>query len=172
MTDATTRTAHVASSKTISFGFPYGGPQHAHLVLRNTGDKGDVFIDIPRANIVCFECIVTARFDDKPALRFDAGLPSDHSRNTLFIHEYDRFVRMLLAAKKVRIEMTFYQSGRRVLEFDVAGLRWTTPPEAAPDRPAVTPPPQISCYTAAGGLQGAVFQEFMRDCEATQNSRR
>jgi hypothetical protein len=119
-------TARLLSSNTITFGSPYGGPQRATLMLRSHPGWGkDLILSVERGQFLCRrdECRVLVRFDRGKAEHYDAVQPADHSTDTIFIRDYDYFVRLLLKAKRVRIEATFFREGNRIMEFDVSGLR-------------------------------------------------
>jgi hypothetical protein len=71
-------------------------------------------------------------------MRFGASEPADHSTTAVFIQGYDRFLRELRNARRLRIEAQFFHNGSRVLEFAVAELKWDDVPKprapAAPRR--------------------------------------
>ena len=124
--------ALVVSTNAVTFDFPYGGPQEAILQLRTHPTYGkDVILRLFRAQFLCHtyddSCRVTMRFDGGKPQSFSAVGPDDHSTSTLFIQGYDRIVPQLKKAKKLQVEAMFYRDGRRVFEFDVAGLTWETP---------------------------------------------
>ena len=126
MTGKMTHTAHVLSTNTVNFDFPYGGQQHGKLMLRTDPKYGqDVIFTIEQGQILCrsYEaCDVLVRFDDGKPQRFSGLGPADNSTETVFIRNYGRFVKSLRQAKIVRISINVYQEGAPVFEFDVSGL--------------------------------------------------
>jgi hypothetical protein len=138
-----------------------------------------VYLDFKSAHFLCSGvdgCSVLVRFDDKKPESYRAAQPADHSTNTLFIHNHDRFVRSALSAKLLRIEVQFYQDATRVLEFDISGLKWIIPTAAAKPK---TPANQSrdkesdvssmqarmrSCNTDAHDLRGDERRAFMVKC--------
>lgn len=116
--------AVVQSSNTVSFGFPYAGPQHASLILRTHPRYGkDVILTIKKGQFLCRsyeDCKVLIRFDDGQAVTFNGIGPSDNDSTMVFIRNYNRFVENMLKAKKVRISTDIYQNGAPVFEFDVS----------------------------------------------------
>lgn len=127
MTGKVVRTATTGSTNQITFPFPYGGPQRASLILRTHPRHGrDAVLMFNKAQFNCGidECRIMARFDDKPATRFNASRPSDHSSNAVFFRDTARFVRELRGARKLRLEAEFFSSGIHTVEFDIAGLQW------------------------------------------------
>lgn len=121
-------TATVNSSNTISFEFPYNGPQKATLHIRKHPRYGkDVILSITKGQFLCSSvsdgCSVSVRFDDRKAERFSASEPSDNDSTAVFIKGYDRFVSALKKSKTVRIEATFFHEGNRVMEFNTEGFK-------------------------------------------------
>jgi hypothetical protein len=119
--------ASIQSSNTFEFGFPYGGAQHANLILRSHPRYGrDIIVTIERGQFNCgvSSCSVIVRFDDGEPSKYEAVRPEDHSTTTLFLRGYDRFLARLKKAKTVRIGATFFHQGTETLHFDVEGLAW------------------------------------------------
>ena len=117
--------ARSTSNNQVTFPFPYGGPQHAYLTLRKHPRMGnDAYLSLDSAQFLCHsdDCSLLVRFDNQPPETFDASPPSDHSRDTIFISNYDTFMRSLVKAKRIRIEAQFFQSGMRVFDFYVQNL--------------------------------------------------
>lgn len=106
---------------------PYGGEQKAGLALRQSPRHGkDVIVRIQRGQIICdsyYGCPVLVRFDDQPPEKYHARTAADHSSEVLFLNHYDRFLKKTLRAKKAFVEITVYQNGNIILEFDVANLK-------------------------------------------------
>jgi hypothetical protein len=128
--------AHVDSSNTVSFAFPYGGEQHATLTIRTHPRFGkDVIFNIQRGQFLCRSyqnCGVLVRFDDQSATSYAGRGPSDNSTTTVFVLGYDAFVSRMLKAKTARISTEIYQEGNPVFEFDVTGF---DPKKMAPNKP-------------------------------------
>jgi hypothetical protein len=126
MTGKTTHSATVASENTVEFGFPYQGSQHARLTIRRHPRFGnDVVFSIEKGQLLCPSydgCTVLVRFDEGEPVSFSAAGAADHSSETLFIQNYDRFLSKMRAAKAVRISPKVYQQGSVVFTFDVTGF--------------------------------------------------
>jgi hypothetical protein len=118
--------AQVASTNTVMFDSPYGGPQHATLTLRTHPRHGkDIMLAIERGQFLCRsyeDCNVLVRFDDQKAVTYSGVGPADSSTETVFIRNYSRFVSNMLNAKRVRISTEVYQEGSPVFEFDISGF--------------------------------------------------
>ncbi len=117
-------TAHVSSTNTVEFSFPYSGEQHATLFLRTHPRWGkNLYFRIEKGQLLCNSydgCNVLIRFDDGAAMNFSAIGPEDNSTEILFIQNYGRFVEKMLKAKRVRIAVNVYQEGAPTFEFDVS----------------------------------------------------
>lgn len=126
MTSGTTRQASIQSENTVSFDFPYRGPQHGTLILRDHPSHGrDVILSIERGQILCRsyeDCNITIRFDQKSPTRWRAVGPSDNSTDTIFIRNSAEFRRRMRSADAVRIQIPVYQEGNVLFEFEVGGF--------------------------------------------------
>lgn len=121
-----TRFARVTSANSLDFGFPYSGG-HATLTLRQRPEDGlNVFINI-EAQFICNDYsgdTVAVKFDDGPIQTYRCAEPEAGGTGLLFISSEQRFLTNLKKAKKVIIEAPFYDSGRKQMTFEVAGLDW------------------------------------------------
>lgn len=124
----TIKQANISSLNEIEFDFPYREPQRATLQLRKHPKYGnDVILSIERGQFLCSSydgCSLNVRFGQGKPQVFSAVEPEDNSTTTLFLSNYDRFVKNLRKANKIYIEAQFYQEGNRVFEFETAGLKW------------------------------------------------
>jgi hypothetical protein len=124
------KTASTTSLNTVSFDFPYQGPQNGRLILRTHPQHGkDVILSIERGQFLTGVdgCKVLVRFDDNKPETFWANGPADYSTTTIFLNGYSKFVTSLKRSKRVMIEAPFYQQGNQVFEFNVEGLDWENP---------------------------------------------
>lgn len=125
MTSRASRVAAIRSENTVDFAFPYGGRQHATLMLRTHPTWGeDVILSIERGQLLCQEidrCTLRVRFDDGEPQAWTARPPADHSTTHLFLDSHDRFVERLRRAQVVRLQPEVYQEGSPVFEFQVGG---------------------------------------------------
>ena len=119
--------AKVSSSNMLNFGFPYSGSQRGTLIVRDSSKSGiNVMLQILSGQFVCGvdDCGLSLRFDSDPIQVWSATEPTDHSTTTLFINGEDSFIQLLLKAKRLRVEATFFQEGSQTLDFNVEGLKW------------------------------------------------
>ena len=123
MTSKVAQHATSTSQNTVTFDFPYGGPQHGFLTLSKHPRYGNqVTLWLNKAHFLCRsqDCEVLVRFDGKEPSEYSVGTPADLSTDTVFIYDYDRFVSELVKAKQVKIEARFYSTGSRIFTFNVS----------------------------------------------------
>jgi hypothetical protein len=118
--------ASIDSDNSIDFEFPYDGGSTGSITVRNTDHKNEVMVGISKGqfNSGVDGTAVRVRFDDKKAVPFDCGEPSDGSSDVLFIESPKKFITMLKASKKVIIQAEFYDSGLKEMEFDTKDFKW------------------------------------------------
>jgi hypothetical protein len=127
MTSQPIRFATTRSLEELQFHTPYEGPQHATLIIRNHPREGTtVILAVERGRFVCTVsgCRLLVRFDDAPAVSFDAFEPTDGSSNGLFLRPVGQFLQLVRTSHRVIVEGTFYQEGSRAIEFATQGLEW------------------------------------------------
>jgi len=126
MTGGTRYFATVKSVNTVEFDFPYKGAQHGRLQLRIDPKHGkDLIFFIEKGQLMCNAyqgCNVLVRFDDEKPIKYSGIGPSDGSRDTIFLRNYEQFFNKLKKATIVRISADTYKNGSPVFEFDVSGF--------------------------------------------------
>lgn len=127
LTDEVDVYANARSINAVNLPPPYGGPQRLDLLIRKrpTGDLS-VIIAIPRGQFNnCYPdtCDVHVRFDDDSVLIYDTSAASSNRPNILFINNAEGFVERLEGARRLRIQVEFFQAGRHTFNFNVAGLK-------------------------------------------------
>lgn len=119
--------AQVISTNTINLDFPYSGAQHGTLTLRRHPRWGnDVIFRIERGQILCHsygDCTINVKFDDGKVTRLNGNPPEDNSSEVVFIPGFSTFTKQLPNAKRVKIEVSLYQAGNQVFEFDISGFK-------------------------------------------------
>ena len=119
------KTASLTSKNSMNFGFPYSGTQYGHFTVRNHPRFGvDAYLQIKKGQLLCSTYNnpnVLVRFDDGPATRYSCGSPSDHSSETVFIHNVAGLEAGMKSAKKMYVTVSVYQEGSRTWEFNVKG---------------------------------------------------
>jgi hypothetical protein len=139
MTDSTISSALLASSNKVSLAFPYQGGATAWLRLVRRGpDQDDEVCVIVNRGQLLESAGMTLRLDDQPATAVSASGADDGSTQMLCPNFEDSadFVASLLTAKKLMIQVTVFDQGRRVFEFRPGGLKWQA---KAPSANSTTP---------------------------------
>lgn len=131
MTDGITSRACVTSKNKAQLTWPYT-PASADLCIRQSPKYGlDVFVALNGdGQIICRrsqDCTIPIRFGDGSAQSFSGGNASDGSSNMVFVVNSQRFVTAAKSADTIRVQLTFYQAGDQVLEFETKGLEWPRP---------------------------------------------
>lgn len=132
MTSREVKLAVLASTNSMSLEFPYSGPNYGHLTLRSTSAGPDVMFRIDKGQTMCrsykHDCVITVRFDDKPAMKFNGLAPSDGSTETAFLDQESKFISEASKAKTIKVSLEIYQGGVQVLEFaPPKPLEWPKP---------------------------------------------
>lgn len=125
MRNLETKRALLMSNNTANFSFPYSGGSQLGLWLQKSSANDQViYFEVTRGQIVCHECSLAVKFDDDKVEHF-RGMNSDDgdSRFIGIVRDKD-FLSRLRKAKKLMVEIRFYQEGDRQFSFDTAGLTW------------------------------------------------
>jgi hypothetical protein len=126
MTSRKAKYAIIESENTVTFDFPYQGPQRGTLMLRDHPTYGrDVIFSIERGQLLCqsySDCRIRVRFDEGNPERWNAVGPADNSSTSIFLRNEARFVQKLRASKALRLQVPVYQEGEPMFEFRVGGL--------------------------------------------------
>lgn len=133
MTDRMTRFACVTSQNEVRLYPPYGDVK-AELCIRQSPRYGlDAYVQLlGDGQIICRSydsCTVKVRFGEGAQQSFSATDAADGSSNITFITNASRFVAGAKTADVTRVQMTFYEAGDQVVEFNTKGLEWPRPAE-------------------------------------------
>lgn len=131
MTDKKTEFACVTSTNEVLLNPPYDNVR-AELCIRQSPRYGlDAFIQLlGDGQIICRSydnCTVQVRFGQGSQQSFSATDAADGSSNITFITNASRFVTGAKGSDVTRVQMTFYEAGNQVIEFNTKGLEWPRP---------------------------------------------
>ena len=131
MTDRPTHIACSTSTNMVDLESPYSDVG-ARLCIRQSPQHGlDVYVALlGDGQIICRSynnCSVNVRFGDGEQQSFSATDAADGSSNIIFVTNAQRFVTGVKGEPITRIQLTFYQAGVQVVEFNTAGLEWPRP---------------------------------------------
>lgn len=126
MTSKETRFAFITAENSFSFDFPYAGTNYGSLMIRRRSASDlAVMFSVSKGQIICSSsCSVKVRFDSNPPTIFSGSAPTDHSTTNIFLYPASRFVSEVKKAKKTLIQVTYYQAGDQISEFNTSGFKW------------------------------------------------
>jgi hypothetical protein len=126
MTSKTSYFASIDSKNKLNFDFPYNGGSFGRLTIRKKRGETNVFLQISKGQFKgTFDGgTVRIRFDNNPPKRYSFLEASDGSSDILFLQSEREIIKRMKASNSMLIEAEFYNEGNRLLEFDIAGLRW------------------------------------------------
>ncbi|WP_404655964.1 hypothetical protein [Raoultella ornithinolytica] len=113
--------ASVVSSNTLSLQPPYDGKQNATFSLRSLrGENNEFVVAIEKGQIICEQdgCGLLVRVDGEKAFRLTGAHPKDGSSDMVVGSINAEDLRKIKKSKSILIELTIYQNGEHVLEFD------------------------------------------------------
>lgn len=116
--------ATILSANTLEFDFPYSGPQRGALTLREQNGEVETILQIEKGQIQCNSyspCQVLVRLNEESAQQYEAFGPSDNSSTSVFINS-KKLPDQIAQAQRVRIQISVFQQGEPVLEFNNPGL--------------------------------------------------
>lgn len=119
-------TASIRSENEVNFDFPYQGGSGLTLTVRKHPQYGqDVTFRIDKGQFLCglYDCTGMISIDGKSE-KLTLAPPADHDIEVLFAAYGPAIIKKLKGAKKVIVELPFYQEGNRQFTFDAAGLEW------------------------------------------------
>lgn len=119
--------ANCTSTNTADFEFPYDGGSTLDIHIRNLGEGNEALITVSKGQFMTSigdSESLKAKFDDEKPMNFTYSSASDGSGDVIFINNSSKFISKIKKAKKVMLEVGFFNSGRKVLEFETEGLKW------------------------------------------------
>jgi hypothetical protein len=124
MTSKATSVAFVTSPKKLDFPPPYNGGSTAKLKIQYTGNTPDVFFSIDKGQINddIDGITVLAKFDDEKPQKYDGLFLRSGDYKILGLLPAKKFINKALTAKKLLLQITFYESGSVYIPFEIEGL--------------------------------------------------
>jgi hypothetical protein len=112
------------SINTADFKFPYDGGSSFQLTIRKESNKRYVTLSVSKGQFVGnYNSNIRVKFDNNKVENYNYVEPNDGSSDVIFINNESKFINKLKKATILKIEAEFYQEGRIVIEFNVAGLK-------------------------------------------------
>lgn len=119
--------ANCTSTNTVDFEFPYDGGSTLDIHIRNLRSENEALITVSKGQFMTSigdSESLKVKFDNEKPMSFTYSSASDGSSDVIFINNSSKFISKLKKAKKVMLEVGFFNSGRKVLEFETEGLKW------------------------------------------------
>jgi len=127
MGGAKNKSAALQSTNRINHPFPYEGDIWGTIMLRKHPRMGtDVLVAVSDGQLNCSSysnCTVTVRFDDSKPIKFSADEAASGSNKVIFLRKTKPFIAAISKSKLVRIELSMYNAGVEVFEFNTEGLK-------------------------------------------------
>lgn len=126
MTDKTVYYASVVSQNMASLDFPYEGGTSLTLYLRSKNGVLDSWVWASNGQLYddYDNRVIAVRFDDDEPVNFSVSESTSGDSQYRFINSSNKLLKRLRTAKKVKIQVQFYNNGNFVYEFDVSDLKW------------------------------------------------
>lgn len=125
MDDSKTTIATIKAVNIEEFGFPYNGGSTFQLTLRKQGKNTDVYLRVSKGQFMsAYTNGIIVRFGDNKPIKFSYNEPADGSSDLIFINNESRFINELKKSNYIKIEVTFFNEGNRILQFFTEGLNW------------------------------------------------
>lgn len=126
MRGTTTRFAEATSTNKVNFSAPYAGGSTLDLTLRERSQDGlNILFTISKGQFKCTGgCKFFARFDEGKIFTIAATGASSGSMDTIFVEDEGPFLAELRNARRLIVEMEFFQEGSNQFIFNTANLKW------------------------------------------------
>lgn len=119
--------AQTTSTNQVDFAFPYDGGSNMDIIVRKTGKASEVLLLISKGQFmgsIGGSSKAKVKFDDQSPVSYSYESAGDGSGDVIFLNNATNFISKLKDSKKVMIELTFFNEGNKILEFDTEGLEW------------------------------------------------
>ena len=126
MTSKSVYQASLLSKDIAELDFPYDGGTSLELNIRDNNGSKNVFVHASNGQITddYQNKTLVVRFDDDAPIQFSVVESSDGDPEYRFIVDANRFIKRLKKAKKLKIQLKFYNNGLHVFDFDVKDFKF------------------------------------------------
>lgn len=116
--------ARIMSSNKVNFDFPYNGGSLGSVTFRKKGNKLSAMFVISKGQIDFDYDGTYARikFDDETPIKWEMTQSSTSDSEVAFFENEKKLLEKFKKAKKVVVELPFYQSGNSQFTFNTEGL--------------------------------------------------
>lgn len=126
MDNSLVKMALVGSTNEVEFPFPYGTCSF-FLGVRKNKSGTDVFIKCTSCQFlygVMDDKLYRVKFDDEKPFKVLARPSSSGGADVVFLGSQQKLLSKFKTSKKLLIEPEFYESGFRMVEFNLEGFEW------------------------------------------------
>lgn len=119
--------AEVYSTNELDFDFPYDGGSSFALILRHMDGNNSICLFSNNAQFdINYDSTdkVQIRIDDKPAVWYSFSESQSDEPGLIFINNTAQLIEELKTGKKLKIQASFFEEGRKIIKFDIEGLVW------------------------------------------------
>lgn len=126
MTSTEIQYASCVSTNQLKFDFPYDGGSSFTLGIRKRKGVVDSYLIVDKGQFISGYTPENSsfKFDDNEIENYTFTSSDDGRSDIIFFKNTKKLIKNLKGAKKLMIEVPFYNEGRQVVEFDVEGLVW------------------------------------------------
>lgn len=124
MSGSTGYSSSIWSLAPVELPYPYQGAQKLTLqVGKNTRGESYALVGIPKGQFSCYKCDIRIKFDDAGSGLWSANAPLEMP-GFMLITGPTRFIEQVKSSMRVAIEVPFFNSGKKVVEFKTDGFPW------------------------------------------------
>lgn len=118
--------AECKSTNTIDLGSPWHDVT-ATIVIRNMDNKNVAILQLSNGNFMSNfmgDKNLRVKFDDEDPVLYGYSNAADGDLGIIFISNPSQVITKIKGSKKLMVEATFFDVGKKIMEFDIEGLKW------------------------------------------------
>jgi uncharacterized protein YxeA len=124
MNNEVTLYAENSSPTELDFDFPYEGGSTYKLTIRETNGKDEVMLSLNNSPALAPENKITLKFDDKQPFSVSFNESADGGTDVVFLNSSQKIINEIKQSKKLKMELTIFENGNHIIEFNIADLKW------------------------------------------------
>lgn len=120
------KVASIDANDLVNFDFPYNGGSQGTILIRKKNNDLDIMFMISKGQIdTDYQGTYTrVKFDGDKPKRYLMSESSDNSSDVIFFNNEKALLEKIKKAKKMVVEVPFYQNGNVQFVFNVEKLEW------------------------------------------------
>ncbi len=126
MRGSTSKAANLSSTNTLQLSAPYGATNPVLTVRKDPKFGFNIFISSDGQPLCRSynDDTLSVKFDNGPIREWSCSEAADGSPGIVFFDREQSFLAAIKKAKKMVVEVNYYDAGRQQITFPVAGLKW------------------------------------------------